>query len=93
MEDTFETIIRDNADIKDKLFIDWYDRPRPMTYTFEHVADQTKFLAHERQNLSGARWPVKALFELSDGKAQRLGLQLEKDLKSEDGYIWFDRTS
>ncbi|KAF2176825.1 beta-lactamase/transpeptidase-like protein [Zopfia rhizophila CBS 207.26] len=72
----------------DKLFIDATDRSMGFTLTFHHVSEQTKYSAHLSDLLEGGDDPVPAEFIFEDGRAGKLGLQLESALKE---MIWFDR--
>lgn len=70
------------------LFVDASDRSFPCKLAFEHVAGQSKYIAHISDNLEGGDEPIKAQFEITDAKAVRMGLDLEDDLGD---MIWFDR--
>jgi hypothetical protein len=72
----------------DKLYIDATDRSFGFTLTFEHICDQTKYVAHVTDYLEGGDVPFKAEFEFEKNKAVRMGLHLELDLGE---LIWFDR--
>jgi hypothetical protein len=75
--------------VKDgKLFIDATDRSMGFTLTFDHVCEQTKYIVHLSDFLEGGDIPFKAEFDLANGKATRMGLQFEDELKE---YIWFNR--
>ncbi|KAK5999214.1 hypothetical protein PT974_01605 [Cladobotryum mycophilum] len=75
-------------DKQGKLFVDATDRGMGFTLTFEHVGEQTKYIAYMRPKFEAGNIPIKAEFELQNEKAVKLGLQLEEEL---DEYIWFDR--
>ncbi|KAI4600422.1 hypothetical protein KJ359_000777 [Pestalotiopsis sp. 9143b] len=70
------------------LFIDASDRSMGFLVTFEHVADQTKYVMQMKDSLDGETYDTKAEFVLENGKATQMGLYLESDL---DDYIWFER--
>jgi hypothetical protein len=74
---------------EDKLFIDATDRSMGFTLTFEHVGEQTKYIAHLSDYWEGGDDLVQAQFTFTDGAAVRLGLQLEVALKE---MIWFERS-
>ncbi|KAF3390898.1 Penicillin-binding protein 4 [Talaromyces pinophilus] len=75
--------------IKDnQLFIDATDRSNGFTMTFEHVKDQTVYIAHTRDVIELGDEPVDARFVLEDGKAIKMGLDLEPAIKE---MIWFER--
>lgn len=78
-----------SVQIKDgKLFIDATDRSMGFSLTFDHVCDQTKFIAHLSDFLEGGDILMRAEFRFQDGIATEIGLHLESDL---DEYIWFSR--
>jgi hypothetical protein len=72
----------------DELYIDATDRSFGFTLTFEHICDQTKYIAHLSDSLEGGDVPFKAEFGFEKNKAVRMGLHLESDLEE---LIWFDR--
>jgi hypothetical protein len=72
----------------DKLFIDATDRSMGFTLMFEHVGEQTKYIAHLKDVWEGGDDPVHAQFVFSEGRAVKLGLKLEVVLKE---MIWFER--
>lgn len=75
--------------IKDsKLFIDATDRSIGFTLTFEHVSDQTKFIAHLSDLIEGGDDPVEAQFILEGAEAVKMGLLLEPSLKE---LVWFEK--
>jgi hypothetical protein len=79
------------VEIKDgKLFIDATDRSMGFTLTFEHVGEQTKYIAHLEDFLEGGDDPVEAQFIFADDVAIKMGLQLEMSLKE---MIWFERVA
>lgn len=69
------------------LYVDATDRSVGFTATFEHVRGQTKFIAHLCDFLEGGDTPIRAEFVVEDGKAVKMGLQLEDE---ECDLIWFD---
>jgi hypothetical protein len=71
----------------EQLFIDATDRSMGFTLTFGHVADQRKYTAYLSDMFEGGEDPVRAEFVLVDGRATRMGLDLEPVLKD---LIWFD---
>jgi CubicO group peptidase (beta-lactamase class C family) len=71
-----------------KLFIDATDRSMGFTLTFDHVCEQTKYIVHMSDSLEGGDIPFKAEFNLDSGKATKMGLHFEDELKE---YIWFNR--
>ncbi|BDD55467.1 hypothetical protein MAP00_000987 [Monascus purpureus] len=72
----------------DRLFIDATDRSMGFTMTFEHVKDQTKYIAHLKDDIELTDDPVDAEFVFEDGKAVKMGLDLEPAIKD---MIWFTR--
>ncbi|OOF99290.1 hypothetical protein ASPCADRAFT_204919 [Aspergillus carbonarius ITEM 5010] len=71
-----------------QLFIDATDRSFGFTLTLDHICDQSKYIAHLSDFLEGGDVPFMAEFELANGQATRLGLDLEVDLES---LVWFER--
>lgn len=80
---TMTVTIRD-----DKLFIDATDRSNGFTMTFEHVKDQTEYVAHIKDVVDLEDEPVDAKFVIENGKAVKMGLDLEPTIKE---MIWFER--
>jgi hypothetical protein len=77
-----------NLQIQDgKLFIDATDRSMGFTLTFEHSSDPTRWTAYLCDMFEGGEDPVRAKFVLEDGRATKMGLDLEPVLKE---FIWFD---
>jgi len=72
-----------------KLFVDATDRSNGFTLTFDHVCNQTKYIAYLSDFYEGGSDPVQAEFVFDAGKAVKMGLQLEFALK--DALIWFER--
>jgi hypothetical protein len=72
----------------DKLFIDATDRSMGFTLTFEHVGEQTRYIAHLEDCLEGGDDLVAAQFIFANDKAIRMGLQLEISLIE---MIWFEK--
>ncbi|KAJ6440726.1 beta-lactamase family protein [Purpureocillium lavendulum] len=70
-----------------KLFVDATDRSMGFTLTFEHLAGQTKYIAHLSDMFEGGADPLKAEFQLDNDRAIRMGLHLEPELEE---LIWFD---
>lgn len=78
------------VEVKDtQLFIDASDRCMGFYLKFEHLCDQTKFVALlidcEDDEFEE---PLEAEFEMEGERAIRMGLKMDPDLES---YIWFDR--
>lgn len=71
-----------------QLFIDATDRSNGFTMTFEHVKDQTEYIAHTRDVIEREDEPVDARFVFEDGNAVKMGLDLEPAMKE---MIWFER--
>jgi hypothetical protein len=71
-----------------KLFVDATDRSMGFTLAFEHISDQTKYIAHLSDHLEGGDDPIQAEFVFESGRAVKMGLQLEMSLKD---MIWFER--
>ncbi|KEF61262.1 uncharacterized protein A1O9_02827 [Exophiala aquamarina CBS 119918] len=75
--------------IKDgNIFIDATDRSMGFTLTFEHVSDQTKYIAHLSDLVEGGDDPIKAEFILEGAQAVKMGLNLEPALME---LIWFEK--
>ncbi|KAI1076072.1 beta-lactamase family protein [Whalleya microplaca] len=72
----------------DKLFIDATDRSFGFTITFEHVSDQKIYTAHSSDMWEGGDQADKAEFVFEDGRAVKMGLDLEDGIKE---LIWFER--
>ena len=70
------------------LFVDATDRSMGFTLTFEHIYEQTKYIAYINAMPERARIPIKAEFRLIGEQAVELGLHLEETLEE---YIWFKR--
>lgn len=70
------------------LFIDATDRSNGFTMTFEHVKDQTDYIAQARDVIELEDEPVDAKFVFEEGKAIKMGLDLEPAIKQ---MIWFER--
>ncbi|KAH7175380.1 beta-lactamase/transpeptidase-like protein [Dactylonectria macrodidyma] len=75
--------IRDN-----RLFIDAMDRSLGFTLAFDHNCEQTEYTAHLGDFLEDQVDSFQARFMFEDGKAMKLGLDLEPILKE---MIWFRR--
>ncbi|KAJ3499462.1 hypothetical protein NLG97_g301 [Lecanicillium saksenae] len=76
------------VEIKDELlYVDARDRAFGFTLTFEHKRDQREYIAHLSDALEGGDDHVDAEFVFEDGRAVRLGLDLEPTIKD---LIWFD---
>lgn len=70
-------------------FIDATDRTDGgLLLRFEHVCQQTKFIANISSNLCGGDEPVAAEFELGEDGAVRMGIHLEADLEE---LMWFKK--
>lgn len=72
----------------DQLFINATDRSMGFTMTFEHVKDQTEYIGHLKDDVELTDEPVDAEFVFEDGKAVKMGLDLEPAIKE---MIWFTR--
>lgn len=70
------------------LLIDANDRSFPSTLTLEHVCDDTKFTVKLTKPLGVLECYFRGEFVVEDGKAVRMGMQIEDAL---DELIWFDR--
>lgn len=71
-----------------KLFVDATDRSMGFTLTFDHVCEQTKYIAHLSDVLDGGDEPFRAEFRFENDKPVRMGLHIEPELEE---LIWFDR--
>ncbi|KAI0539410.1 beta-lactamase family protein [Xylaria digitata] len=75
------------VDIKDsKLFIDATDRSFGFSLVFDHVRDETEYIAHLRDFQAGLEVLVPVKFMFENDKAIKLGIEFESPL-----FIWFDR--
>lgn len=83
----YHTIV---VEVKDeKLFVDATDRSLEFTLHFDHVSDQTKYIAHMYDPYyEDWVFHLKAEFEFEEDRAVRLGLDFEESLKE---LIWFER--
>lgn len=72
----------------DKLFVDATDRSMGFTLVFDHVCEQTKYIAHLSDFLEGGDEPLRAEFFFEEDRAVKMGLHFESDLEE---LIWFDR--
>lgn len=72
----------------DHLFIDCSDRSYVFTVNFQHVCEQTKYIAVMREVSQGPDLPLRAEFRFDNDVAVRMGIMFEDDL---DDYVWFDR--
>ncbi|POR36393.1 Penicillin-binding protein 4, partial [Tolypocladium paradoxum] len=61
-----------------KIYIDATDRSLGVTLTFDHVCEQTKYIAHLSDKFEGGDIPFRAEFRLENDGAIRIGL-LAKD--------------
>ncbi|KAI7501897.1 beta-lactamase/transpeptidase-like protein [Hortaea werneckii] len=71
-----------------RLFVDATDRSMGFTLTFDHVCDNSKYVAHLSDFQTVGDDPLAAEFKLENSRAVSMGLHLEPDLIQ---YIWFDR--
>ncbi|KAM4065674.1 beta-lactamase [Hirsutella rhossiliensis] len=71
-----------------ELYVDATDRSMGYTMTFNHVCDQTKFIAYMSEKFVKGDSPVKAEFVFDGERAVKVGICLEESLKD---YIWFER--
>jgi hypothetical protein len=79
------------VEIKDKkLFIDATDRSMGFSLVFEHVGEQTRYIAHLEDFWEGGDDPVEAQFIFTNDKVTRMGLQLETSLRE---MIWFEKVA
>ena len=77
------------VEVKDgKLFIDATDRSMGWTLTFEHVSNQTEYIAHLSDMYEGGDEALEAKFEFDGEKATKMALQLEWGSKE---MMWFER--
>lgn len=72
----------------DHLFIDCSDRSYVFIINFQHVCEQTKYIAIMREVCQGPNLPLRAEFRFDNDVAVKMGIMFEDDL---DDYIWFDR--
>ncbi|KAJ5619711.1 hypothetical protein N7510_003695 [Penicillium lagena] len=72
----------------DKLFINAADRSFGFTVRFDHVCQQSKYIAHLSGVLDGGDEPLKAEFIFNNNRVVRMGLYLEDELED---LIWFDK--
>lgn len=73
--------------IKDEqLFIDATGRSMGFTMIFEHVKDQTEYIAHLKDDIKLTNEPVDARFVFEDGQGVKMGLDLELAIRD---MIWF----
>ncbi|OTA68373.1 beta-lactamase family protein [Hypoxylon sp. EC38] len=78
---TFTVQVKD-----EKLFIDAINRSG-FTLTFEHVSNQTKYTAHLWDEFEGSQETIRAEFVFDNGRAVKMGLDLEMGMKQ---LIWFE---
>ncbi|EEA18758.1 hypothetical protein TMatcc_010700 [Talaromyces marneffei ATCC 18224] len=72
----------------DQLYIDATDRSNGFTMTFEHVKNQTEYIAHVRDVIELEDESVDARFVFENGKVVKIGLDLEPAIRE---MIWFER--
>ncbi|KAI1352809.1 beta-lactamase family protein [Xylaria sp. FL0043] len=73
--------------VKDgKLFVDAGDRSFGSSLVFDHVGEQTEYIAHWRSALEGSDNLIPAKFMFQNDRTTKMGLELE-----DDEFIWFDR--
>ncbi|KAF3926530.1 Beta-lactamase [Arthrobotrys entomopaga] len=72
----------------DQLFVDASNRSMGFTLKFDHIRDQTKYLARLIDSLDGGEDPLDAEFVFEGDSAVKMGLKLEASLKE---LIWFER--
>lgn len=70
------------------LFVDATDRSMGFTLVFHHVKGQTQYTATLTDEVELTDEPVHAEFVFKDGKAIKMGLDLEPAIK---GLIWFEK--
>ncbi|PYH82735.1 beta-lactamase/transpeptidase-like protein [Aspergillus uvarum CBS 121591] len=71
---------------EDRLFVDATDRSFGFVLTFNHVGEQSKYIARLKDYLDGFEISIAAEFALEDGKAVSLGLGLEEEMED---LVWF----
>ena len=71
-----------------ELFVDATDRTMGFTLTFEHVRDQTKYIAHSTDYFDGTTRKLAAQFHFENDRVAKMGLDLEPDMEE---LIWFDK--
>lgn len=72
----------------DQLYIHGSDRSNVLIVRFEHVCDQTMYVAHLLDYAGGADSEVAAEFRFQGGEVVKMGIKLEEAL---EGFIWFDK--
>lgn len=72
----------------DKLFINAEERSFGFTVTFDHVCQQSKYIAHLSGILDGGDEPLQAEFRFNNDRVVRMGVYLEDKLED---LIWFDK--
>ncbi|KAI8634286.1 beta-lactamase family protein [Xylariaceae sp. FL1651] len=72
----------------DKLFVDATDRSVGYSLSFDHVCEQTKYIAHLSYFEEGGDIPFRAEFAFENNRAIKMGLHLEPKF---DELVWFDR--
>lgn len=70
------------------LFINATDRSNAFTLTFDHLCDQTKYIAQFWDYYEGDYSEIVAQFRFERGKVVKMGLQLEDEM---DHLVWFDK--
>ncbi|KAJ9646233.1 uncharacterized protein PV06_02053 [Exophiala oligosperma] len=81
---TFVVQVKDS-----KVFIDASDRSTGFFLTFDHIRDQTEYVAHFHPSLDEDSFEdIRAEFVWENGRAVRMGLHMEPVLKE---LIWFER--
>ncbi|KAL9083623.1 MAG: hypothetical protein Q9165_008438 [Trypethelium subeluteriae] len=76
-------------EIKDnQLFVDATDRSMGFYLTFEHICDQTKYIAHLEDCDDGIDDPFLAEFRFDNDRIVKMGLMIEPEL---DEFVWFDK--
>lgn len=77
------------VEIKDgQLFVDASDRSMGFYLTFEHICDQTMYIAHLSDYFVGGDDECAAEFWFEGDKVVKMGIKLEEEL---NGLIWFDK--
>ena len=72
----------------DQLFVDATDRTMGFTLAFEHLCNQTVYIAHSNDYYEGREEELAAEFRFENDKVVRMGIDLESELEE---YIWFDK--
>ncbi|RWA13062.1 hypothetical protein EKO27_g2043 [Xylaria grammica] len=75
------------VEVKDnKLLINATDRSPGFSLTFDHIREQTEYIAHLSEFQEGGDYLIRAKFMFENDRAIKLGLEL-----GYDEFIWFGR--